>query len=794
VSSRWRERRRRPPSSFQECPYPGLATYTEENARYFFGRDLDCEIVIDNLLVNDLTIVYGPSGVGKSSLLQAGVSATLLSRARGETKGADRPSLDVPIVLDSWSGDPAGELQRHIQSTFSSLSRERAPTQSQESLGASILAASRSIEGRLLIILDQFEDYFTYEGRRDGKRACALDLPLLIDEVAGAASFLISIREDALARLDRFGDTIPGLFDNLVRLDHLDRDGGRSAIEGPCSQWNARHGGSDAVSIEPALIAAVLDGAESDRRDPGAGGGRIRTPYLQLVLARLWEVELGGGSRVLRLETLEHLGGPDRIVADHLEEAMSVLPRRDRRVAALLYRSLITPTGEKIALSDADLAGYAKLDLARTESVLERLTHEARVLNPAGERRYEIAHDALIEPVRDWCERWDVRERRRAERVRLLVILSFVAALLGVLALVQGLSLLELGTVDARFEIRGRRSPPGNLVIVKIDERTIREHGGEWPWGRRLDGGAIDAIVKYHPKMIAFDVEFSGKRPLDATESLLEAINGAEVPIVLAATAVSDGSTEVLGGSEVLREVHARAGYSGFPLTLGGVIRRPIASFDRLESFPAATAAAATGLVLPPNAYTGAWIDYYGPPETLPSISLSAVMHDRLPPDLLRGKIVVVGVTSPAAGDYHAVSGTDRLMSGVEVQANAIETVLQRLPLRDAPGWIDLVLIVLFGLAPPVLNLRLGVPSTVALSLGLGALWLLTAQLAFESGIVLVVVYPLAALLISVFSITLVGLTSRKADRNTGNRTGTSATAQPTRRVRSAWSNHARLR
>jgi hypothetical protein len=51
-------------------------------------------------------------------------------------------------------------------------------------------------------------------------------------------SFLISLREDALAKLDRFKGRIPSLFDNYLRLDHLDRAAARSAIEKPLMEYN----------------------------------------------------------------------------------------------------------------------------------------------------------------------------------------------------------------------------------------------------------------------------------------------------------------------------------------------------------------------------------------------------------------------------------------------------------------------------------------------------------------------------------------------------------------------------
>src|SRR5205085_1521941 len=104
-----------------------------------------------------------------------------------------------------------------------------------------------------------------------------------------------------------------------------------------------------------------------------------------------------------------------------------------------------------------------------------------------------------------------------------------------------------------------------------------------------------------------------------------------------------------------------------------------------------------------------AWIDYRGKPGTFQTVPFSHVLRGRFDPSAFRGKIVVVGPTQVALQDVHATSvGGSSLMSGAEVQANAISTVVRGLPLRRSPSALNLVLIVLFGLVGPVAAWRLG--------------------------------------------------------------------------------------
>ena len=136
--------------------------------------------------------------------------------------------------------------------------------------------------------------------RRRGRRGTFADaLPAIVNEPEPAVHVLVSIREDAWAKLDLFEGRIPRLFGNYLRVDHLDRTGAREAIERPVEEWNSRLApGDEPYTLEPALVDAVIDaaaagglalaedGARATRR--AANAEEIEAPYLQLVMDRLW--------------------------------------------------------------------------------------------------------------------------------------------------------------------------------------------------------------------------------------------------------------------------------------------------------------------------------------------------------------------------------------------------------------------------------------------------------------------------------------------------------------------------
>ena len=88
-------------------------------------------------------------------------------------------------------------------------------------------------------------------------------------------------------------------------------------------------------------------------------------------------------------------------------------------------------------------------------------------------------------------------------------------------------------------------------------------------------------------------------------------------------------------------------------------------------------------------------------------------------------------------------------MSGAEIQANAIHTVLQGFPLRSAPSWLNLLAIWILALTPPLLGLRLSAVSTIAGSAVLGGIYAVATQVAFEHGTILAFIYPMGALVVS---------------------------------------------
>ena len=418
-------------------PYKGLMPYSEEDAPFFFGREAEREIITANLMASRLTVFYGASGVGKSSVLRAGVTHHLRQLARQNLAERGSPEFAV-VVFSSWRDDPLAGLKDHVKNSVARAldGQTFEPVPPSPTLAQTLQAWTERVGGDLLIILDQFEEYFLYHLQEDGEGTFAVEFPRAVNRPDLRVSFLVSIREDSLAKLDRFKGRIPNLFDNYLRIEHLDREAARAAIEKPIEQYNRLRAANDQpISIEPALVDAVLEQVRTGQVILGEAGrgivGRglaptqIETPYLQLVMTRLWEEEMRAGSRTLQLETLNRLGGAEQIVKRHLDAALSALPPREQEAAARVFHHLVTPSGTKIAHTVPDLAEYAELAETQVMPLLDKLSGpEVRILRPVAPPPdrpdtpcYEIFHDVLAPAILDWRARF-VRAQERDEAAK----------------------------------------------------------------------------------------------------------------------------------------------------------------------------------------------------------------------------------------------------------------------------------------------------------------------------------------------------------------------------------------
>ena len=435
------------PVARRDSPYFGLDYYDERFGAWFVGREADGSKIITNLRAARLTLLHAESGVGKTSLLRAGV-AWRLHRLADDMFAKGRPVRSIPVVFSSWKDDPTTELATAVGAAVRPYLRDgEMPALAGAPLDAAAEAASGAVNASLCIMLDQFEEYFLYRSREPVPERFADELARCVNRTDLRANFLIAIREDAYAELgDLFKGRITNVYGNYLHIDYLDRASAEKAIRGPVEVYNSQPGVAQPVTVQDELVEAVLDEVRAwDGPVPAAaangGPDRIATPLLQLVMQRVWDTERAEGSHQLRLATLQRLRGVKMIVDDHLGKALGSLGGAERKTAIDMFDHLVTPSGGKIAESVSDLAKRTGHAEDQVDEVLRKLDDE-RILrpvpaapgqDPVRSRRYEIFHDVLASPInRAIAAREEQRRVRRFRRLAtlaaaLLVVVSAVA-------------------------------------------------------------------------------------------------------------------------------------------------------------------------------------------------------------------------------------------------------------------------------------------------------------------------------------------------------------------------------
>lgn len=367
-------------------PYIGLKPYTEAERDRFFGRERDAQLLINKLFSHPLTLLYAPSGVGKTSLLRALVIPEL------------RAEEAQVVYFDKWNtADPCDAVAQSMAG---------GPVASGQGQLAEAARLALARDGStLVLVLDQFEEYLQRYAGDLGNLPAALGALLrsTLD-----LRVVLSFREEFLASVDAcLRGHVLALFASTYHLEHLDRDRAREAIAAPAG----RFGGE----CEEALVSRLLDDlapGDPERSVARLYRGGIELPFLQLICRCLWNKSLASGKPGLRMADYLALGERRGIIAAYLHEVTRHFGLLQSLDAAQVLKALAPRSGVKIAYPLEALAAQAGTSEQRTERVLEVLREHriVRTRDAAGGVSYELQHDAFIEIVRPWAEQ---RFRRR---------------------------------------------------------------------------------------------------------------------------------------------------------------------------------------------------------------------------------------------------------------------------------------------------------------------------------------------------------------------------------------------
>lgn len=396
--------------------YPGVQPFTANQSHLFFGRDEEISQIIRYLRIEKLLVLHSKSGMGKTSLIHAGIIPLLSEEAARGRK----------IILFRFSNYNPDQPQNPVEVFDKTLER---PDGILDQVPVSVISLWQALKSlhltepevkRYVLVFDQFEELYTYpeelvdefqkqladlyygvippDFRKNLKRELHINeelrsqydekLELEIEQKL-EVKLLFAIRSDRLSLMDRFKVCIPEILNSSYELRPLDMKQAKKAIEQPA----AKEGDfiSNPFSYTPDAVSTILDFlTEGATKRVEAFELQIICQFVEskVIDEKLSEVDrkkLGDDlNSILRnyyQDQIDHLDNEaEKKAAITLIEDHLILENSQRRVS--LDREML-----RGLVSDELLAKLVNTHLIRREA------------NKYGGFNYEISHDTLIEPI-----------------------------------------------------------------------------------------------------------------------------------------------------------------------------------------------------------------------------------------------------------------------------------------------------------------------------------------------------------------------------------------------------------
>jgi serine/threonine protein kinase len=377
---------------FDKGPYTGLRSFQEEDAPVFFGRSKEIAAFVARIHDWPLSAIVGPSGVGKSSFVRAGVVPALRSFG-----------ADWEVLVTRPGRLPFMALAEQLSQVLASAHPE-APRPDQQNLGirlalepgylgSALRAAHRASGKKFVLFVDQFEELYTLSADPTQRRNYSQALCGAADDATSPVRVIVSIRSDFLGRVGEDAQFMAEISRGLFFLGAPNQEGLREALVSPAEMVDYRFESETMVQEMLSYLATT----------PGA------LPLLQFTAAQLWERK-DAKKKLLTVESYRALGGIAGALASHADRVVEKLTPDARALCRVVFLQLVTAERTR-AIRELDELRQIANNSPELEGLLNELV-ESRLLvvqtgGGSGGATVEIVHESLIEAwltLRRWLE------------------------------------------------------------------------------------------------------------------------------------------------------------------------------------------------------------------------------------------------------------------------------------------------------------------------------------------------------------------------------------------------------
>lgn len=374
-------------------PYKLLDYFGPDDLDIYFARERESLLLTSLIHGHRLTILYGASGTGKTSLLLAGV----LPRLQATDPG-------YAVIYVRLLESPGEAIRRQVQRK---LGDKVVPPNG--SLVEFLDKAAAQLEHPMVLLLDQFEEFFMRLG--DAARAQFIeDLGQLNDTRDVPVKTVICLREDWLAHLNEVRTRIPEVFNIDMRLLPLTLEQARRAIVEPVLRVG--------MVYAPEVVESLL--VDLSQAHSGAADGApssLMPPHLQLVCDALYEHAGTQGRARIDMSDYTAVGEVSGVLTNYVEDALRKHPGAQRELARNLLIALVSSQSTRYVCDAATAAAEIGADQVAVMEVLDRMVDQ-RLVRELEEGRFELAHDSLAATIADWIDDAQRQRKQVQEMVR----------------------------------------------------------------------------------------------------------------------------------------------------------------------------------------------------------------------------------------------------------------------------------------------------------------------------------------------------------------------------------------
>ncbi len=359
-------------------PYKGMSPYTARDRALFKGRDTKIRQVVRRIGEQRLLVIYGQAGVGKTSLLAAGVI----------------PNLTEYGALVVYIPEYTQPVEKTFRNALADCGDQIPIALPDKALPALVRTVFEATQGTLVLVLDQFERAFEPSISDEQRTALIEGLAQALRAVGPEfLRLVVVVRGDTLKRLGELQDRLPNLLRSPIELPPLDRQQAQTAIEQPLRERDYP------ISYARGLVAEQIVPGLDELTPAREMSGLIHPLQLQIVCNWLYDAARERHPPLIDAELyINEAEGADGIMACHLKKTLGQLGDK-QALAERVLANMVSPGVERWVLPE-----QLPLNGASSEQVLdvlESLRKAGLLVQHAanGQDKYAFASDCVAEEV-----------------------------------------------------------------------------------------------------------------------------------------------------------------------------------------------------------------------------------------------------------------------------------------------------------------------------------------------------------------------------------------------------------